>query len=294
MFKKTLVCLLIALMFVGVWFEALEVTIAAQTQPKITLIKSLDELGEVPKIQRESPEKPGVNKWAVIIGIANYRGWKNDLWNPDEDAKEMYWVLINKYGFPRENIIILLNRRAKARRIIAAINWLKGKENSGSTVVFFYSGHGARVEDGRGWDSDVESDGYDEGIVSFDMYGISDGMLKELFSDFESTKIALIFSCCHAGGMIDSYGDDLQASGRVIATACKADQYGWDMKYLKNTLFAYYFVDEGMIDGKADSNGDGVVSVEEAFWYAKPLVEAAAPEPSEPQIYDGYSGELVP
>ena len=58
MFKKTLVCLLIALMFVGVWFEALEVTIAAQTQPKITLIKSLDELGEVPKIQRESPEKP--------------------------------------------------------------------------------------------------------------------------------------------------------------------------------------------------------------------------------------------
>jgi len=203
-------------------------------------------------------------------------------------------ALINEYGFPDDNVKILLNRKATADAILSAIDWLAAREDAESTVVFFFSGHGYRAIDSEGWDSDVELDGYDEMIVSHDMYGLPDGLLRQKFSGFETTKLALIFAQCYSGGMFDD-NDDLQAPGRVIASACKADQYAWDYLLLGNTLFGYYFIDEGILDGKAEGlhiSSDGV-SIEEALDYAYPRVTAEQPD-SQPQIYDGYEGELIP
>jgi len=211
-------------------------------------------------------------------------------------------ALINDYGFADDNIIILLNRKATASAILDAIDWLADNEDAESTVVFFFCGHGFQIADADGWDADIEGDGYDEGIVSWDMYGLIDGDLKDRFSAFETQKFALIFGSCHSGGMFDDPSVDLQAQGRVIVSACKADQYAWDYLLLGNTLFGYYFIDEGILEGLADGSLDGTdgeVSMEEALAYASPLVAAQQPD-SEPQIYDGFpatdpdSGELIP
>ncbi len=247
-----------------------------------------------PGQDKKPPPEPAANKWAVVIGIADYQGRQNDLWHPDEDAKEMKEALINDYGFADDNIKILLNRKATASAILDAIDWLAFNEDENSTVVFFFSGHGYRDADSEGWDSDAEVDVYDEMIVSHDMYGLPDGHLREMFSNFETQKFALIFGSCYSGGMFDDPDVDLQASGRVVVSACRADQSAWDYLLLGNTLFGYYFIDEGILQAKAETDvpADGV-SMEEALAYAYPLVTAEEPE-SEPQIYDGYEGELIP
>jgi hypothetical protein len=238
------------------------------------------------------PPPPPGDKWAVVIGISDYEGTANDLWNPANDAVEMEEALI-KYGFPKDNIKTLLDSQAKAQAIVDAIDWLAGVEDADDTVVFFFSGHGYRVSDRQGWDNDLEGDRYDECIVSYDLYAITDGYLKQKFSAFETQKFALIFGSCYSGGMFDD-NDDLQAPGRVICSACKADQYGWDYLLLGNTLFGYYFVDEAILQGLAEGlhvSGDGV-SMEEALDYAYPRVTAEQRR-SQPQIWDGFDGELI-
>ncbi|UCG44595.1 MAG: hypothetical protein JSV58_04095, partial [Candidatus Bathyarchaeota archaeon] len=150
-------------------------------------------------------------------------------------------------------------------------------------VVFFYSGHGYRAPDSDGWDGDVESDGHDEMIVTHDFYGLPDGWFAQKFAAIESTQFALMFGSCHSGGMFDD-NDDLQGTGRVIASACKADQYGWDYLQLGNTLWGYYFVDEGLLDNNA-------YSVEAAHEYAYPHVLAEQPD-SQPQLYDNFPGDF--
>lgn len=233
-------------------------------------------------------------KWAVLIGISDYEGTRNDLWNPDKDAMDMQTALIENYNFLPGNIQLLLNSDATAQAIVNAIDWLDSHEKAGDTTVFFFSGHGYRVSDKNGWDSDREPDRYDECIVSYDMYAITDGYLRQEFSAFETTKFALIFGSCYSGGMFDS-PTDLQALGRVLCSACKANQYGWDYLNLGNTLFGYYFIDEAILQGKAEGlnlNGDGV-SMEEALKYAYPRVTALQRK-SQPQIYDGLTGEFVP
>ena len=220
-------------------------------------------------------------KWAVVIGIADYQGRSSDLWHPDEDAKDMKNELLEQ-GYPEANMKVLLNKRATAQAIVEAIDWLISNEEAGDEVVFFYSGHGSRGSDGEGWDSDTESDGQDEMIVTYDFYGLPDGWFREKFAAVESTDFALMFGSCHSGGMFDD--DDLQGTGRVIAAACKADQYGWDYLLLGNTLWGYWFVDQGLLANNANS-------VETAHAYAYPHVTAEQPD-SQPQLYDNYAGDF--
>ncbi len=249
-----------------------------------------DKPGKPPK----DPEPDPSNKWAVVIGIADYRGRDSDLWHPDEDAKEMAQVLEEKYGYT--NIMLVTNRQATASAILGAIDWLVANTNPESQAVFFFSGHGYRAPDADGWDSDSEWDGHDEMIVSHDLYGIPDGMLAERFSGMQTDHFTLFFGNCHSGGMFDD-DDDISYAGAdqtVMASACKADQYGWDYLQLGNTLWGYYFVDEGMLQGLADGEDAGAtVSVEEAQVYAYPRVVVEQAD-SQPQILDNDPGERIP
>lgn len=237
--------------------------------------------------REKPPDMSKPNKWAVLVGIADYRGIENDLWHPDEDAKDMYMVLTTNYGFAEDHIQILLNDKAKANKIDKAIKWMRYWENDTSTVVFLFSGHGFQAPDS--WDGDFEWDVFDECIVSCDMYGITDGYLADLFATFESQKIMVWFGSCFSGGM-----DDISARTTftgVLCAACQENQYGYDVYELGNTLFGYYYIDEGMLQGSGDDNEDGIVTVEEAFNYAKPLVQHFV-ENSDPYISDKYDGDL--
>ena len=55
--------------------------------------------------------------------------------------------------------------------------------------------------------------------------------------------------------------------GVLYIGAAEADQYGWDYLDLENTLFFYYFGDQGIINGECNN-------LQDAFWYARPLVIA--------------------
>jgi len=50
----------------------------------------------------------------------------------------------------------------------------------------------------------------------------------------------------------------------VIASACKENEHAYDYLALGNTLWGYYFVDQGMLRGYAETSVGGKVSVEEA------------------------------
>lgn len=228
-----------------------------------------------PKDEGPEPD-PSVNKWAVIIGISNYRGKLNDLDYCDDDAQDMYDYLREK-GYLEGNIKLLKDGNAKAGAIISAIDWLESWENVDSEVVFFFSGHGTTYD---GYD-DGDTEYVDEGIVSADMYLILDGQLEQKFSTFESQKISFTFDTCFSGGM-----NDLAGSGRVVVAACAETEYSYDgTSTLQNGVFTYYYM-QGL---------NNINTVEGAFSYAAPLAEAFVLGTygvyMNPQIYDLYGGD---
>lgn len=230
--------------------------------------------GGPPEKPKEPEPDPSIDKWAVIIGISDYRGKQNDLQYCDDDARDMYNYLLAK-GYPEGNIKLLLDGDAKAKAIMNAIDWLNSWEGPNSEVVFFYSGHGSTYD---GYD-DGDTEYTDEAIVSADLYLILDGQLRQKFSTFDSQKISFTFDTCFSGGM-----DDLQGKERVVVAACSETQYSYDgTSDQQNGVFTYYYM-----DGLDTSN-----TVEGAFTYAEPLAHEFVAQnynaQMDPQMYDQYA-----
>ena len=228
-----------------------------------------------PPKEPEPEPNPEVNKWAVVIGISDYRGKGSDLQYCDDDARDMYSYLL-AIGYPEGNIMLLLDGAAKAKAIMNAIDWLNSWEDADSEVVFFYSGHGSTYD---GYD-DGDTEYTDEAIVSADLYLILDGQLTQKFATFSSSKISITFDSCFSGGM-----NDFATPGRVIVAACSETQYSYDgTSTQQNGVFTYYY-----IDGLNQFN-----TVEGAFGYAQTpahdFVEQNYGEQMNPQMYDQYLG----
>lgn len=223
-------------------------------------------------------------KLALVIGISDYSGTSSDLNYCDDDAYEVYNTLVNVYGFPSNNIVLLIDSDATDANIRAGIDWLISNSGPDSIVVFAYSGHGSRSN------TDVDGDGEraDECIIPWELSRIWDGELANLFSQLTSNKVWISFDSCYAGGMNDP---GITGPGKVVTMACAENELSYESSSIENGYYTYLMVELGMRQGKADANADGIVTVEEAFTYCKNEMPKYNRR-QKPQMSDGVSGDL--
>ncbi len=82
------------------------------------------------------------NGYAIIAGISNYPGTANDLSYCDDDARDIYSMLINDYNFKAENIILLQDSAATKNAISSAFDTITAQITPDDVFFFYYSGHG--------------------------------------------------------------------------------------------------------------------------------------------------------
>ncbi|TFF99640.1 MAG: hypothetical protein EU541_04445, partial [Promethearchaeota archaeon] len=80
--------------------------------------------------------------YAIVIGISDYPGSSNDLSYCDDDAMEVYSMLINDYNFRPENIIYLQDSSASKSAISSAFDTIAAQITPNDVFFFYYSGHG--------------------------------------------------------------------------------------------------------------------------------------------------------
>ena len=94
--------------------------------------------------------------------------------------------------------------------------------------------------------------------------------LAQLLDAFHVESISLCLGLCHSGGFID----ELCCENRVIATSCADSEQSWACTDKPYDEFVYYWIcavaghDLEGNDVCADTDGDGYVSMAEAFDYA--------------------------
>ncbi|TFG10357.1 MAG: hypothetical protein EU535_08315, partial [Promethearchaeota archaeon] len=80
--------------------------------------------------------------YGIVIGISNYPGTSNDLDYCDDDAHDIYDMLIDDYNFKSENLIYLQDSSASKSSISNAFDQLSAAMDSDDLFFFYYSGHG--------------------------------------------------------------------------------------------------------------------------------------------------------
>lgn len=152
------------------------------------------------------PRPLAPNRWAVIVGVSDYISFQDveggDLPGAEHDASAMRDVLVARWGFPAENVHLLLNQDATHAAIEQQLTgWLKSNVQAGDQVLFYFAGHGSQVWDENG----DEEDGLDETIAPADVSptspvnDITDDVLGEWLRALPSTSIVYIHDNCNAG-----------------------------------------------------------------------------------------------
>ena len=135
--------------------------------------------------------------YALLIGVSDYGdGAITDLGGlPTKDAKDLGNILINKYSFKRENVVIL-NNSPKANDIIKEFSKLKKRVTNKDNVLVFYAGHGIYDEVSQigAWlpsDADME----------YELNLISNSQVVDFLKSIRSKHTLLISDACFSGGI---------------------------------------------------------------------------------------------
>jgi hypothetical protein len=259
-------------------------------------------------IARSSMAKPksvsdaGINatgsKYAVLI-CGGY-SWGSLYTRYYTDIQEMYVALVNTYNYPAENIYVLCadgdadgngtipfsgeersmdldgngtidcNTAATSDNIISTFSDLNTKMTSNDILFVFTTDHG-----NNSYDPAV----YDEGLLSLWNYeSMRDDEFADAVNQIENYQYQMFcMEQCFSGDMIN----DLWGANRVIATAANWDEVSWGRVFSSLWIAAV-----NGSDPDADVNGDGLVSMKEAFDYA----ELNDSEDETPQYYETTAG----
>jgi caspase domain-containing protein len=234
---------------------------------------------------RQVTGQPATFHWALIIGINDYAPPTKDNVGSYQDAKALRAHLLS-LGWRDDHIMLIANRAATRSRILSGLSWLASKTTPASTAVFHYSGHE------KPFSSDVDGDGEarDVAIWAADNKLLVDGDLGDAMGRISAGRMWIDFAVCRAGGFNDA---GMLKSGRVITYSSPESELSYEDPELHYSVFGYHSIVQGMREKRADANGDGTVSVEEAFAYAKPLVVDHTSGRQHPTMADSYSGSFT-
>jgi len=146
---------------------------------------------------------------ALLIGI-NYFGQSGELRGCINDTKNVSNFLIERYGYKREDMIILTDDQSNPvlqptkQNIIRAMQWLVADAQPNDALFLHYSGHGGQTSD---LDGD-EEDGSDEVIYPVD-YKTAGHIVDDEIHFYvvkplrAGVRLTAIFDSCHSGSVMD-------------------------------------------------------------------------------------------
>jgi len=205
-----------------------------------------------------------------------------------KDAKDIKAILTNPNlcGYPSDQVKLLVDHEATADGIRSSLRWLADKVGPEDTAVFFFSGHGGRL------DSGPMAGNY---LLPFDVNpqdlqgsAIGSEELTALLREIKAERLIVLFDCCYSGGAGETkspvaglsafksgfderYYERLgQGKGRVIIASSRSDEVSVVLKDMQNSLFTHYLL--RALAGECSTEGDGLIGVLDVFKFVSKKV----------------------
>lgn len=230
------------------------------------------------KASSATPPKPVADKWALVVGISNFKDPSINLQFAAKDAMDFRNYLIFEANFKPDHVKLLVDQNASRDNIVGNLGdrWLRKVAKEDDLVVVYISSHGtsARKEIG---DANF--------IVAYET-NMSNAVLSGIPMQFFTTGIKDIINCqrvviimdvCHGGALrqkslssaineveekanhsgskalvrnpdmsVSTSGSEsgLQiGSGQIVLASSEADQVSWESKLYANGVFTRQLIE---------------------------------------------------
>jgi uncharacterized caspase-like protein len=298
-----------SLLDVGVVGRGVPVGVLAELKPGLNVIEvvATDKAGNVARVTVRVTRGTGASvpmpapgpkiatRWAIVIGVADHdnKGVPK-LRFAESDADAMYRLLTTRAGYARENVLLLTDRAPEKPTLqnfrLALGDFLSRKTTRDDMVLIYYTGLGASEVDA----SSPETDGLAKYLIPRNVRpdalrttAFSMQEMQGLVARIPAERVVVLLDTSYssaAGGrslalpnarphnLGDQFLDRLAKSrGRLVIAASSPNEVALEPADLGHGLFTYYLL-EGLA-GKADRNGDGIVTVSELFPYLEDQID---------------------
>jgi len=221
------------------------------------------------------------NSYALIIGIDKYENVRS-LDYAVKDAEDIQSMLIDKFHFQQDNIVLLKNEEATKTSIIQEFSNITNKAESNDRVLIFFAGHGETMDlpDGgeMGFLLPVDGNKTDLYISAIKMEE-----LKTISLLSEAKHILYLVDACYGGlTAVGARTIEIQPTPNYIQkiTQYKSRQIitagGRNEKVIEKAEWGHSAFTKNLLSGlrdwMADSDRDGIITVQELGTYLKKKV----------------------
>jgi peptidoglycan/xylan/chitin deacetylase (PgdA/CDA1 family)/uncharacterized caspase-like protein len=250
-----------------------------------------------PALYRES--------FAAIIGINDYRHWPK-LSYAVADARAMKELLVSRFGFRPENVFVLLDREATREGILSLLGDKladASRVQREDRVLVFFAGHGVtrQLPNGRALGYLVPADADQKNYHS---QAISMTNFQDISEAIPAKHLFFVMDACYSGLAL-TRGSGLSApdhssflrevtrrAARQVLTAGGADEQVADNGPAGHSIFTWTLL-QGL-EGRADLDGDSVITAAELYAYVGPGVSALSRQtPAFGNLAGSEGGEFV-
>lgn len=234
---------------------------------------------------------PSGETYAVIIGISKYESSDiQQLRYASADARVILEFFSSRQGnIKSDNTRWFLDNEpgheATKENILSALgDWLpRAASHKMDTVILFYSGHGI-IYQGDGYFVTYDADPERWSATALPMYEVQRKLGK-----IEAERIIVLVDTCHSAGVVkdalftmrrggeynmEKLRRELAGTGRAVITSCDKNEQSLETDEYQHGLFTY-FLWQGLL-GKAETNGDGRIDLDEAYRYVYDNVTSTA------------------
>ncbi|HTL89894.1 MAG TPA: caspase family protein [Leptolyngbya sp.] len=240
------------------------------------------------------------DRWAIVVGISKYKHDSLNLKYADRDAESLYNLLISQAGggFEQDHIVKLTNEAATTTNITRALRSFLKKPAREDLVMIYFACHGGPDLDrpDNVYLLTHDTDPNDISGTALPMREIDLCLRENLLAE----KAILLADTCHSaalGGtigrrsmgnqtrLVNRYLQEVSVArgGIALLTSAEANEVSFeDARWDGHGVFTYYLL-QGM-QGAADVNQNGFVTIGELFEYVRDNVKRATDHKQHPCI----------
>lgn len=238
-------------------------------------------------------------KYALIIGNNEYTdSGLSQLTAPGKDAKDFASILKDQNVCAFDDVKVLSNELSST--VIEKIDEFFDQKKPDDMLVLYFSGHGVRDESGSlylAFKNTTRS--------RLRSTAVKSDYIRDAMDQSRSKRQVLILDCCNSGAFAQGTKAEIggpmglmqafQGYGRFVLTASDATQFAWEgdkvIGSTDNSLFTHFLL-KGL-EGEADSDSDGKITIDELYDYAYEQVSKVTPNQTPTKSAAKVEGEFV-
>lgn len=219
--------------------------------------------------------------YVLAVGVADYQnlGYDGDLRYTENDID----AISNCYRRKGAKVKVLKGSRANSRNVINAMYEFFSQTSSKDNIILAFSGHGTP----EGFCL-YDCDGYGRGMLFFDD-------IKDCFKRSRAKTKVIFADACFSGRIRQGQNyhshHKLADSNLLLFLSCRSNETSIESSEVRMGYFTKYLVDG--LNGKADRNGNGLITAVELFNYVSRNVSRMSDYSQHPVMWGNFDKNCI-